>query len=180
VSGASKTSLPFTELVRQAVTHLRKTKDKNARLFAVFDQFEELIILQTIDSPAAAEMKRFLEELQQIKPEGFVLLLSVRYDYRVFLEPLGVPPLRLRENWQDVPAFTFSDSARLITAPKSGLIIAVERLKRVLTKAAAVDGTRELIRPIVLNMIGRVLGRIADSPMAECRQGADSARHALA
>jgi hypothetical protein len=84
---AEKTSLPFTQLVQQAVTHLRKTKDKDARLFAVFDQFEELIILQTIDSPAAAEMKRFLQELQQIKLAGFVLLLSVRFDYRVFLEP---------------------------------------------------------------------------------------------
>jgi hypothetical protein len=161
-----KSELSLIELIQRAVTRLRK-RDANARLFAVFDQFEELIVLQTGGSPVVAEMKALLGELQRARLEGFVLLLSVRLDYCSFLEPLGVPPLNLGKNWQDVPAFTFSDSARFITAPESGLQIAQERLQRVLTDAAAVDQTRGLIRPIVLNMLGSVLGRIADSPVAE-------------
>jgi hypothetical protein len=161
-----KSELSLIELIQRAVTRLRK-RDANARLFAVFDQFEELIVLQAGGSPVVAEMKALLGELQRAKLEGFVLLLSVRLDYCSFLEPLGVPALNLRKNWQDVPAFTFSDSARFITAPESGLQIAQERLQRVLTDAAAVDQTQGLIRPIVLNMLGSVLRRIADSPIAE-------------
>jgi Leucine-rich repeat (LRR) protein len=158
--------LPLNQLIGCAVTRLRKA-DPKARLVVVFDQFEELIILQTERSAAVGEVTAFLRELRQARIDGFALLLSMRFDYRIFLEQIGVPPLNHRQNWQDVPAFTFSDSAQFITAPKSGLRIAEERLKRVLTEAAAVDGTRGLIRPIILNMLGLVLGRIADSPAAE-------------
>ncbi len=161
-----KSALPLFEIIQRAVAHIRKS-DANARLFAVFDQFEELFLLQTRGSLVVTEMKALLGELQRATLEGFVVLLSVRLDYRIFLEPIGVPALHLGKNWQDVPAFTFADSARFITAADSGLQIAPERLQRVLTEAAAVDGTRGLIRPIVLNMLGSVLGRIADSPVAE-------------
>jgi Leucine-rich repeat (LRR) protein len=158
--------LPLNQLIGRAVTRLRKA-DPKARLVVVFDQFEELIILQTERSVAVGEVTAFLRELRQARIDGFALLLSMRFDYRIFLEQIGVPPLNHGQNWQDVPAFTFSDSAQFITAPKSGLRIAEERLKRVLTEAAAVDGTRGLIRPIILNMLGLVLGRIADGPAAE-------------
>jgi Leucine-rich repeat (LRR) protein len=158
--------LPMIDLVQRAAARLRKS-NANARLFAVFDQFEELIVLQTEGSPVVGAVSMFLRELQEAVIDGFSLLLSVRLDYRIFLEPLGVPPLHLGKNWQDVPAFTFSDSARFITAPESGLQIAAERVTRVLAEAAAVDGTRGLIRPIILNMLGKVLGRIAGSPAAE-------------
>jgi hypothetical protein len=112
--------LPFIGLIQRAVARLRKN-NANARLVAVFDQFEELIILQRKGSLVVGEVNRFLRELQGAALDGFSLLLSVRFDYRIFLEPLGVPPLHLGENWQDVPAFTFSDSARFITAPKRGI-----------------------------------------------------------
>jgi Leucine-rich repeat (LRR) protein len=163
---AEKANLPLIELIQYAVARLRRD-DAGARLFVVFDQFEEFVILHTERSPLVDDMKTLLGELQRIRVEGFVVLLSIRLDYRMFLEPLGVPALNLGNNWQDVPAFTFSDSARFITAPESGLQIAPERLRRILTEAAAVDGTRGLIRPIVLNMLGTVLGRIADSPAAD-------------
>jgi Leucine-rich repeat (LRR) protein len=165
-SSDENAKLPLNQLIGRAVTRLRKA-DPKARLVVVFDQFEELIILQTERSAAVGEVTAFLRELRQARIDGFVLLLSMRFDYRIFLEQLGVPPLNHGQNWQDIPAFTFSYSVQFITAPKSGLRIAEERLKRVLTEAAAVDGTRGLIRPIILNMLGLVLGRIADSPAAE-------------
>jgi hypothetical protein len=157
--------LPLIEVMRRAVARLRKS-NAEARLLAVFDQFEELIILQTERSPVVDEVSAFLKELRKGGLVGLSLLLSLRLDYRVFLEPLGVPPLQLGKNWQDVSAFKFSDSAGFLTAPRSGLQIAPERLTRILTEAAAVDGTRGLIRPIILNMLGSVLRRIADSPAA--------------
>jgi hypothetical protein len=51
-------------------------------------------------------------------------------------------------------------------APESGLNIPPPRLAHILTEAAAVYGPRGLIRPIVLNMVGLVLARIAESPQA--------------
>jgi hypothetical protein len=54
-----------------------------------------------------------------------------------------------------------------INAPQSGLAIPPPRLTHILTEAAAVDGTLGLIRPIVLNIVGSVLSRIAESPRAE-------------
>jgi hypothetical protein len=150
---AENAGLPLMKLIQYAMARLRRS-DANARLFAVFDQFEELIVLQTERSAAVGEVTAFLRDLRQARIDGFVLLLSMRFDYRIFLEKLGVPPLNHGQNWQDVPAFTFSDSARFITAPESGLEIAPERLQRVLSEAAALDGTRGLIRPIILNMLG--------------------------
>ena len=55
--------------IERAVARLRK-KDANARLFAVFYQFESLSVLQTEDSPVVAEMKALLGELQRTRLEG--------------------------------------------------------------------------------------------------------------
>src|SRR6202023_3138089 len=55
---------------------------------------------------------------------------------------------------------------------ETGLKIHEERLRRVLREASAADGTRGLIRPIIINMLGLVLRRIADSPEAERPTGA--------
>jgi hypothetical protein len=97
-------NLPIIDLVQRAVGRLCKS-DANARLVVVFDQFEELIILRTERSPVVGAVKAFLRELQEAAIDGFSLLLSVRIDYRIFLEPLGVPPPHLGKNWQDVPSF---------------------------------------------------------------------------
>jgi hypothetical protein len=148
------------ELLRKATTRLRRGKN-DAKIFIVFDQFEELIVLHKDDSAAATGIREFLTQLRQTELPGVVVILSVRYDYRIFLERLAVPPLNLGRNWQDVPAFTFPDSMLFFKGPKSGLDIAPPRLKQILTEAAAVDGTLGLIRPIVLNMVGSVLTRIA-------------------
>ena len=96
----------------------------------------------------------------------------MRSDYQTFLEPLGVPPLDQNRNWRQVPAFTQSAALTFLKAPENGLKIHEERLRRVLREASAADGTRGLIRPIIINMLGLVLRRIADSSEAERPTGA--------
>ncbi len=159
-------NLSMADLVRRAVARMRRSNTE-ARLYALFDQFEELLVLQKEDSAVSVAMREFLKQLLDSPIHGFVVVISVRFDYRVYLESVGVPPIALRKNWHDIPAFTFADSARFIKAPESGLDIAPQRLDHILTEAAAVDGTRGLIRPIILNMVGLVLARIAESPRAE-------------
>jgi hypothetical protein len=156
----------LVELLRKAITRLRRGKN-DSKIFVVFDQFEELFLLHKEDSPAASGIREFLTQLRQTELPGVVVVLSVRSDYRTFLEKFAVPPLNLGKNWQDIPAFTFADSMRFIIAPGSGLNIPPPRLTHILTETAAVYGTRgSFIRPIVLNMVGLVLARIAESPRA--------------
>jgi hypothetical protein len=161
-------ALSWDELVPRAVEQLRH-KSPDARLVVVLDQFEELVILDPAGSstPRVAAMREFLQGLRRQAPDGLTLLLALRSDYKTFLEPLGVPPLQQSVNWQDVPAFRQGDAAEFLNAPETGFQMPAERLQRVLTEAAAVDGTRGLIRPIVLNMLGVVLRRIAGGPEAE-------------
>lgn len=165
---AGVATLGWDELLTSAVDQLRR-KSRDARLVVVLDQFEELVILEPAGSgtPRAAAMREFLLGLRRQTPDGFTLLLTLRSDYKIFLEALGVPPLQQGVNWEDVPAFRQSDASEFLSAPATGFQMPDERLQRVLTEAAAVDGTRGLIRPIILNMLGVVLRRIAGGPEAE-------------
>jgi hypothetical protein len=159
-------ALPLEKLLDRALAQLRK-KDPASRLIAVFDQFEELVILQHDGDARVEAVRSFLKTVRGAAPDGFTLLLSLRSDYKAFLEPLGVPPLQQGANWLEVPAFTHGDAADFLSASESGVKLAPERLRHVLTEAAAVDCTRGLIRPIILNMLGAVLRRIAGSAEAE-------------
>ena len=165
--GRDLADLALGEIIRRAVSRLRQN-DSAAKLLAVLDQFEELVTLRdSVNSSAVTGVSDFLRQLQKSPIDGFLLLLAVRSDYQTFLEPLGVPPLDQNRNWRQVPAFTHSAALTFLKAPETGLKIHEERLRRVLREASAADGTRGLIRPIILNMLGLVLRRIADSPEAE-------------
>jgi hypothetical protein len=150
--GSDIANAALDEIVRRAVSRLRQ-EDSGARLVAVLDQFEESITLQESgNNSTATSVFDFLRVLQKAPIDGFLLLLAARTDYQTFLKPLGVPPLDRNRNWREVPAFIHSAALAFLTAPATGLNIHEERLRRVLKEAAAADGTRELIRPIILNM----------------------------
>ena len=170
--GNDLADLALGEIIRRAVSRLRQN-DPAAKILAVLDQFEELVTLpDSGNSSAVTGVSDFLRELQKSPLDGFSLLLAVRSDYQTFLEPLGVPPLDQNRNWRQVPAFTQSAALTFLKAPENGLKIHEERLRRVLREASAADGTRGLIRPIIINMLGLVLRRIADSSEAERPTGA--------
>jgi hypothetical protein len=165
--GNDLADLALGEIIRRAVSRLRQN-DPAAKLLAVLDQFEELVTLRDSgNSSAVTGVSDFLGQLRKSSIDGFLLLLAVRSDYQTFLEPLGVPPLDQNRNWRQVPAFTQSAALTFLKAPETGLKIHDERLRRVLREASAADGTLGLIRPIIINMLGLVLRRIADSPEAE-------------
>jgi hypothetical protein len=165
--GADVATAALDEIIRRAVSRLRQDHP-GVRLLALIDQFEELVTLrESSDNSAVTSVVDFLQILKRAPINGFLLLLSVRTDYQTFLESLGVPALDRNRNWREVPAFTYSAALAFLTAPATDLNIHEERLRRVLKEAAAADGTRGLIRPIILNMLGVVLKRIADSPEAE-------------
>lgn len=153
-------------LIERAASYLSQRKPA-AKLLIILDQFEELVILQEKGSNVVVDVRVLLQTIQRYQGDGFLFLLSVRSDYLTLLEPVGVPQLHQHKNRYNISPFLYRDAATFVAAPESKLKIPQERLQRVLTEAEAADGTRGLLRPIILNMLGRVLVRIADKPEAE-------------
>lgn len=144
----------LADLIRRASQHLVR---RDSRLCIVVDQFEETLIL-----PDAAARERFAQCLQHLAGEpggGPVLLLVIRSEYEPLLLDLGATPLRQAETWFKLHAFTEPSARAFIDG--SGLALAPGQLERVLKGAAALEQTRGLFRPIILNMLGLVLSRYA-------------------
>jgi Leucine-rich repeat (LRR) protein len=170
--GADLAGLALAEIVKRAVSRLRQD-DPAARLVAVLDQFEEIVTLgETGNSSPANRIGDLLRAQQKSPIDGFLLLLAMRTDYLTFLEPLGVEPLDQTRNWRQVQAFTYSAALSFLSAPDTGLNIHEKRLRRALREASAADGTRALIRPVILNTLGVVLKRLGDRVETEQPTGA--------
>lgn len=158
-------ALPTLELMKQATERARRG-GKASRLAIVFDQFEEGLILREEAPKEFAALRSLFDALTAKPPAGLTILLALRSEYRRFLKDVGVSSDE-RTNWMELSAFSPSAAAGFLTAKESGLSIEEARLRHVLKEAAAVDGTRGLVRPIVLNMLGRILQRLTDSPEAD-------------
>ena len=151
--------------MRQAAERARRG-GKASRLAILFDQFEEGLILREEAPKEFAALRSLFDALTAKPPAGLTILLALRSEYRRFLKDVGVSSDE-RTNWMELSAFSPSAAAGFLTAKESGLSIEEARLRHVLKEAAAVDGTRGLIRPIVLNMLGRILQRLTDSSEAD-------------
>jgi hypothetical protein len=76
------------------------------------------------------------------------------------------------ENLTRISPFSRRAAQAFLTGEGAGLQVGDERVRAVLDEAEAVDGTRGLIRPIVLNMLGKLLQRLAGRPAGEAPRGA--------
>jgi hypothetical protein len=159
-------SLATPDLVKRAAEWVRRG-GRASKLVVVIDQFEEALILREEAPEEFAMLRSFFKALTSSPPEYLMILLSLRSDYKALLNTAGAPPLDERTNWRELPAFSHSAAAYFLAAKESGLLIEERRLHHVLKEAAALDGTRGLIRPIILNMLGRSLQRVTDSSAAD-------------
>lgn len=156
-------NLTLVVLLERVLSRIKRS-NADTRLLIVFDQFEEFIILPNDATEQDPAMLAFLQEMRELALADCIVMFSLRSEYRPYLERLGLPPLREGVNWLEVPAFIYSDAAAFLRAPAGELNIEEDRLHKILTEAAAVDGTPKLIRPIILNMLGVVMRRIAGRP----------------
>ncbi len=148
-------------------------------LLVVFDQFEEFLIARSLrqsdpeatapppGSPecdvAEADFVRFLCKFDSsdAAEKAAHILLVVRSDYLGHLEELGredyggLPTLKQRQNWYEVPPFTRSGAREFLVG--GGLKLGSDIVDRALAHAEAVEDTKNLIRPITLNIIGEFL-----------------------
>jgi hypothetical protein len=125
------------------------------RLILLLDQFEEFLILH---EPTARErFLALLRGLDKTPVAGLRLVLVLRSEYEAQIPEAGLPRLRQGENWFKLGAFT-APAARTFLKD-SGLELAPAAFDRLLAGAAALEATRGLFRPIVLNLLGLVIAR---------------------
>jgi hypothetical protein len=136
----------------EGLLSLLQKASRQAPLVIVCDQFEEII---TLDTKEATQKIRAIFE--QLRPDSFPNKLG----------DVGIPALRQGDNWETVPPFSYTAARDFISNEVSGISIPPSRLQRVLKEAMLADDTKGFIRPIILNMLGRILIEIADSPEAE-------------
>jgi formylglycine-generating enzyme required for sulfatase activity len=123
------------------------------RLLIVLDQFDEFVI------PAKPGQQQkfaaFVAELSSRPVKGLVLLLVMRSEYQVKLEETGLPLLRHGENLFQVGRFTIPAAAEFLKG--ASLDLQPDAIDRLLTSAAELDETPQLVRPVTLNVVGYVL-----------------------
>jgi hypothetical protein len=135
---------------------VRTPRRRGVRLLAVFDQFEEFIIL---GGQASAEKdEQFLtrvRELRRVPLPGVCLLFAFRTDYQSAIEALDLDELNSRSTWTEIAPFRRGAARRFLErAPQRP---STELVDRLLNGADALNDTPGLYRPVTLNMLGLAL-----------------------
>ncbi len=142
-----------------------KQLPKNGNLLIVFDQFEDLYIMNKNGLHKTANaMKEFIERFQcTTSLSKTKLLFSYREDYHQLLDLLNLPIRIENDNWLSMKLLEFS-TARIFLNSCPGLTVPADRMGRVLREAELHENGGQLVRPIILNLFGIVLRRMANHP----------------
>lgn len=163
---ATRTDIPLTELLALATRYL---EGKKQSLLLIFDQFEEYFILRP-GAGQADDLRAFFHTILADPPPGLVILLSYRKDHEHALAPLQLPPVsfdpnrNLQVNGHALRPFTIAEATAFFE--QSGLGLSGARVNLALAEAASYEETRAHIRPIVLNVLGRILATLNRNPEA--------------
>lgn len=153
---------PMESLLAAACQHLTRT---GRRLLLLCDQFEVVMVRHQAENAETTRFAALLKAIASGRPNGFpglVVLLSFRSDYDELLQTIAPTPWVDNHSGQRIGSFSRPVARAFLTDPRSGLQLADERLNSVLDEAEAVTGANGLFRPIVLNMLGKLLERHAD------------------
>lgn len=131
------------------------------RLLLIFDQFEELLILQERNRAPIEDFEQFIRRIIRGNIRNLSILLVIRSDYIGKLQELNLPVIEQNRNWKEISPFTESAASSFLS--QSGLVFGAKELETIITEASEIEETRGLIRPITLNMIGLVLERLPKS-----------------
>lgn len=138
-------------LARRAAAHLSRS---GRRLFLVFDQFEELLILHERESPEVTGLLDFIKSVsvgpQDAAGTAPVCILVMRTDYEGRAWELGLPSERMRENKEVVRPVTEPQAEQFL---KRGVKDAAMR-KLLVREASNLEETKGHLRYITLNFLG--------------------------
>ncbi|MFM8443745.1 MAG: SUMF1/EgtB/PvdO family nonheme iron enzyme [Methylococcus sp.] len=149
LAGPEDEELSLRDLVERAA--------RDQKLLLVLDQFEEFLIL----APPEAKQRfaALVAELAARPNPNLRLLLVLRNDYedRLMKPDLRLPLPDWSHNFHPLGRFDFAAAHGFLTDPRSPLRAAGVDLERLLESAARLDNSQGLIRPVTLNVLGKIL-----------------------
>ena len=151
LAAARKWKVGEAKTLRERLEAVARRADNG--LLIVLDQFEEFVILA--DPERQKAFAAFLADLRTGPVKGLKLLLVLRSDYATAIDELGLPLFRQGENWQGVGRFTIAAGTKFMA--RSGLALQQDALDRLATSVSELDDSPGMIRPITLNVVGRVM-----------------------
>jgi hypothetical protein len=160
-------SIATSQALINSLQKLSKSLPSDNCILIVLDQFEEFFLLrsealQSIENEATEsteELKRFFHQFLASPPSNIHILLSYRDDFQQLIDQLELPARIEHFNFEQVNLLTFKQAKKFLSGCP-GLHIPEEQLNRVLEEAASID-TPIAVRPIVLNLLGIILERMA-------------------
>ncbi len=157
---------PVIDLLRRACSYL---EESSRRLVLIFDQFEEALILHQGEPQSLRPICDFLDAVVRIGLPRLTVLVTLRTEYEGMLAGLRLAPFEQGGNWMKVNPFSERDAREFL---KNGFKrMGDDLLDAMMAEAAAIEGTRGLVRPITLNMLGAVLARSADNKELRAARG---------
>lgn len=133
----------------------------NAPVLLIIDQFEEFLIIneqneQLVEAQQALQqLITQLEELNGVHANSLKLLLSFRSDYDGLIHDLQLPPMRSRDNWFKVSAFSHQAASQFLHNGMPN--ISAEQTRNILQSVSELEDRKGLYRPITLNFAGYLL-----------------------
>ncbi len=142
-----------------------------SRILVILDQFEEFAVLKTADEQAP--VRAFLSDLESSPIRGAQILFSARNDeaYLKHLQDLGLSRMTLNETWFVIDGFDQAEAQRFLQACPD-LFIPPPLIRTALREARDLENGASLVPPVVLNLLGLAIKRLAGSdPRAARRRG---------
>ncbi|MCE2654359.1 MAG: hypothetical protein LW650_13170 [Planctomycetaceae bacterium] len=136
-------------LAHRAATHLSKS---GRRMYIVFDQFEELLILHERSSPEVAGVLEFIRTITSTGAGSVpTVLLVMRSDYEGRVRELSLPAERMGVNKEVVRLVSEIHAEAFLE--RGGVTDATIR-KRLVREASEIEETKGRLRFITLNFLG--------------------------
>jgi len=140
------------DMLEKAASYLNGQK---RRLILVFDQFEELFLLEDRQPGQLQSIVDLLISHSGNPIGNLSILLVTRFEFIGRIETLDLPRLVQSDNWRDVPAFTKSAGRAFLVAGN----IPDEHVAGLIEQAAELDEMALDVRPITINMLGLIYRR---------------------
>lgn len=132
---------------------LAESAAEKSPVLLLLDQFEEFLIVAA--PQVRVRFAAFVQDLTERPIKNLRLLLTLRSDYQRELGKVGLPFPYYNHNLKEVGRFDFAAARSFIAG--SGLELEESALAKLLDSAAVLDDTRGRIRPITLNVLGKIL-----------------------
>ena len=132
---------------------LAESAAEKSPVLLLLDQFEEFLIVAAPE--VQVRFAAFVRDLEKQPVKNLRLLLTLRSDYQRDLGKAGLPFPHYNHNLYEVGRFDFAAARSFILG--SGLPLEASVLTKLLDSAAVLDDTRARIRPITLNVLGKIL-----------------------